>query len=394
MLFKEIIFMLLVCSVLSKNSNKNLNENFLQSLETYNTRHGKFKVLQNDKYVVEALKVGDLLDEEILLIIKSFLNKNKIVIEVGAHIGTWSIPLSKVVPKVYSFEPQSSIFKILKMNMDLNSANNIEAINAGLCHTDTTYRMNSFITENNERIYLTNDYSMPVNYQGAYLGEAGEEVKLTSLDSLELDNVGLLIVKANGTEKLALVGSQNTINSNLPIILYTHDEEKTHSALNERLLNDLNVPSEAREFNIESLCYRNLSFGYYTKFQLTKIHYLLFPIISTVLHEVLIQMNFDGDFKFVVENDQRELLLEINHVYNYQVFTLSKDEIWIFFDNPDHAGIIGLDFTNVKPNFGIGMKGKVTDKGIKWKNNIEWKVKKEEIDLGEIVKGSEKYADL
>lgn len=55
--------------------------------------------------------------------------KKKIVLDIGAHIGLYSMPLSRrIVPegKVYSFEPSSINCAYLKQHLKLNNINNVE----------------------------------------------------------------------------------------------------------------------------------------------------------------------------------------------------------------------------------------------------------------------------
>ena len=51
---------------------------------------------------------------------------NGIAIDVGANIGNHSIFFSKFFKKVYSFEPQESVFKLLENNVNMNNLENIK----------------------------------------------------------------------------------------------------------------------------------------------------------------------------------------------------------------------------------------------------------------------------
>ena len=55
----------------------------------------------------------------------------KTIIDIGANIGTCTIFMSYMFPKakIYSFEPDSSTFKLLKTNIELNHRPNITLIN-------------------------------------------------------------------------------------------------------------------------------------------------------------------------------------------------------------------------------------------------------------------------
>ncbi|MDP2673193.1 MAG: FkbM family methyltransferase [Nanoarchaeota archaeon] len=59
------------------------------------------------------------------------INKNDIVIDIGAHAGIFTILASYYAKngKVYAFEPMKENYELLKENIKLNYAKNIEAIN-------------------------------------------------------------------------------------------------------------------------------------------------------------------------------------------------------------------------------------------------------------------------
>jgi FkbM family methyltransferase len=53
------------------------------------------------------------------------LKKGDVVVDVGAHIGTFSIFASKLASKVYSFEPIGENFSLLQENIEMNKADNV-----------------------------------------------------------------------------------------------------------------------------------------------------------------------------------------------------------------------------------------------------------------------------
>ncbi|MEK6943340.1 MAG: FkbM family methyltransferase [Nanoarchaeota archaeon] len=63
--------------------------------------------------------------------INSLSNKNGSIIDVGAHLGSFSLFASKKCPKckIYSFEPSPSTYAVLKKNIELNQSGNIIIFN-------------------------------------------------------------------------------------------------------------------------------------------------------------------------------------------------------------------------------------------------------------------------
>jgi len=56
----------------------------------------------------------------------------EIFFDIGAHIGRYSILCSKNFKKIYSFEPESDNFRILKLNIRLNNLRNVFPINVAI----------------------------------------------------------------------------------------------------------------------------------------------------------------------------------------------------------------------------------------------------------------------
>jgi FkbM family methyltransferase len=71
-----------------------------------------------------------------LAIVKSYLREypecNRTFIDVGGHIGTQSLPYSKLFQKVVAFEPNASSYTFFKKNVEANNARNISVYNQGV----------------------------------------------------------------------------------------------------------------------------------------------------------------------------------------------------------------------------------------------------------------------
>ncbi len=59
-------------------------------------------------------------------------DSNDIILDIGAHIGTFCIPLSKKVKKIIALEPCIETFQILQKNIALNKCDNIIPIVYGI----------------------------------------------------------------------------------------------------------------------------------------------------------------------------------------------------------------------------------------------------------------------
>ncbi len=68
------------------------------------------------------------------------IKENDLIIDIGAHIGMFSILAGKFAPKgrVYSFEPSVDNFTLLKENVELNKLGNVVLINKAVAKESGT----------------------------------------------------------------------------------------------------------------------------------------------------------------------------------------------------------------------------------------------------------------
>jgi FkbM family methyltransferase len=164
---------------------------------------------------------------------KTYSNKNKIALDIGANIGTHTVYLSDYFGKVHAFEPQTSVFNLLESNIKLNACTNVKTHKFGLGDKN--------ITENMEKYDLTKP-----NNQGAIAIDKtgtsnGEQIEVRILDELGLSNIGFMKIDVEGYELYVLKGAINTIKTNKPIIIIElNDKTKDDRAEIVKLLTNLN----------------------------------------------------------------------------------------------------------------------------------------------------------
>lgn len=74
---------------------------------------------------------------EELMFLKKYINKDSVVIDIGANSGHHSIFFSKFASKVYSFEPYKKVFDLMIERIKYNNIKNIECFNVGLGKEDS-----------------------------------------------------------------------------------------------------------------------------------------------------------------------------------------------------------------------------------------------------------------
>ena len=91
-------------------------------------RHGTFLVNVFDMYVSAALMAyGEWSDEEVQVMGLN-LALDSIVVDVGANIGAFSVPLANRVPRgrLIAIEPQRVVSQLLSANIQLNGLPNVD----------------------------------------------------------------------------------------------------------------------------------------------------------------------------------------------------------------------------------------------------------------------------
>jgi FkbM family methyltransferase len=193
-------------------------------------KYGKVIYNSNDYYIGNCIsEYGEYCDDEIILL-SSLINKNDVVLDIGANIGLMTLPFSKMVGfdgKVISFEPQPEIFRILCGNVAINNMRNVETYN--LAVGDSQKVINVPIL----------DYTKPNNFGGIRLSEKnGINVNQIRLDDLSFDKLNLMKIDVETMEINVLNGAYYTIKKHRPILYVENDNREYSPALLDFLLQE------------------------------------------------------------------------------------------------------------------------------------------------------------
>lgn len=130
----------------------------------------------------------------------------------GAHVGTWSKPMSAKFAKVLAFEPSKDTVEALKANMQAFGCTNVEIHHAALGATAGAITMR-----------LDGRAASLKNTGGRYAAKsvAGDvQVPRVTIDSLNLPTLGFLKLDVEGSEPYALEGALDTLARCRPIVLF------------------------------------------------------------------------------------------------------------------------------------------------------------------------------
>ncbi len=171
-----------------------------------------------------------------------------IVVDVGAHIGRYTLIAARRGAKVIAIEPEPSNFSLLKENVELNRFSNVIAYQCAM--SNTSGRRTLFLGDNGPGDTATSslDSSMMRERSGRTILRWTKQVECLTLDnlmeSLHLSHVNWLKVDVEFHEIPVLEGGEFTLRSTENLII-----EVTHS--NEAALLKIAGKAGLRLFRVE-----------------------------------------------------------------------------------------------------------------------------------------------
>jgi FkbM family methyltransferase len=202
--------------------------NFLIKLTRHNPSaftkvkdNGDYKMYYHPLILSEVLMMSGLW--EIYVKRTLTVGPNDVFVDVGAHIGSYTIPVAKKAQKVIAFEPHKYTFELLTKNIALNHLTNIEAYNIAVSkkcgslsfsyEKEPTYSR-IIDADQSSNTTVTNNAKRP-DTNNIHL------VNTIDLDSVLLkeDRVDWIKIDVEGHELDVLEGAMQTIRMHKPKII-------------------------------------------------------------------------------------------------------------------------------------------------------------------------------
>jgi FkbM family methyltransferase len=188
-------------------------------------KHGLMLFNKNDIYIGRSIgKYGEFSELEVALFVQ-LCRPGDIVVEVGANIGSHTLPLAAMVGRdgrVHAFEPQRVVFQTLCANMALNSVANVECHRLALSNSADGLRLPDL------------PYEQENNFGAVELTRftEGHPVPVARLDdTLDLPRCRLIKVDVEGMEQRVLEGARATIARHRPFLYVENDRQDKSDAL-------------------------------------------------------------------------------------------------------------------------------------------------------------------
>ena len=193
--------------------------------KTVNINEIKY-IIKNENDLIQKLLLSNRQwNNNILIIIGQFIKKFNLkhFLNIGCHIGTVALPLSKYINEVTAIEAFPPTFKHLEEHIKINNIKNIQTFNLA-------------IGDENKKIYFLDDQNIRVkNNTGGMHVITEEDIsnkrlssnihskkynnEMKKLDDLNISNFDILLVDVEGKEYELLKGGKNKITKYKPIII-------------------------------------------------------------------------------------------------------------------------------------------------------------------------------
>ena len=172
-------------------------------------------------------------NNEILLVIQEFIKKYNLkhFLNVGAHIGTMSMPVSRVINKVTAIEAYPPTSSHLQQNIELNEIKNIDVRNIAVGDKVETIHFTTNDdrwTNNSGGMRVITELDKQLNIRHSDRSSNKISCKMYPLDEVsEVDNFDIMLVDIEGLEDRFLRGAKNKIIKNRPIIIIEIWDDET-----------------------------------------------------------------------------------------------------------------------------------------------------------------------
>ena len=162
-----------------------------------------------------CLSINGIHEKIITNLIKKEIHSGDVVLDIGAHIGYYTLQFANLVGstgKVYAFEPEPKNFELLKKNVQINKHDNVVLIQKIVSDKDgiVEFFISKFDSIGN-KLFKSNEAGSSIKIESTTLDEYFKDLK-KKIDFIKMD--------IQGGEGKAILGMKNLLkeNKNLKII--------------------------------------------------------------------------------------------------------------------------------------------------------------------------------
>lgn len=179
----------------------------------------------DDAWITPKLLASRVWEPEVTEFIKQNLRPGQVFIDVGAHVGYYSLLASRLVGengKVFAFEPDPENFEVLQMNLTLNHAKNVMPFRQALWKRSSKAKLHSYGEHYKMFPTLTPEN---ISHPKAQLDGTTVEVETVALDNAVptgkygITRIDMIKVDVEGAEVPVLQGMEETLKANGSVVI-------------------------------------------------------------------------------------------------------------------------------------------------------------------------------
>lgn len=190
------------------------------SPNTHECRHGKFTIFNEDELVGMSLAMYGEYSEGEVVVFQTCLREGNVVVEVGANIGAFTVPMAKIVGEsgmVIAFEAAMANVSLLHANVKQNDLSNVAVIPVA-----ASDRAGELEVSRQDALHA---YTRRDINTGAF------RVPCRTIDSLSLPKCNFIKIDVDRHEIQVLRGAEETIKRCRPIIYVENEDQGKSEAL-------------------------------------------------------------------------------------------------------------------------------------------------------------------
>lgn len=164
-----------------------------------------------DGKAIQHFKTHTTYMESDLMLMASFIEPKDEIIDVGANLGAFSIPLSKFAQRVHAFEAIPETADHLEYNISQNSITNIVVHRSGLSDRGGVLYSHRVPDSGSTSLTDVQEYSDAPNV----------EIPVTTIDALyKGTRISFIKIDVEGMEEKVLRGAQEVISESQPVVFF------------------------------------------------------------------------------------------------------------------------------------------------------------------------------
>lgn len=228
-----------------------------KSFEIIESSFGNFLINEYD-VIGNFLKQTGCWEYHLYELYSKIITKESICVDAGANLGFHTIQFGKLSKKVYAFEPQSLIYNQLCANILFNGLDDIiEPMKLALGDKEDIKQMWKIENEHfGNGLYnwggrgIEHEYA---TYNCTNENREFDQIKIITLDSLNLNQCDFIKIDIQGYEYYAFLGAKELLNKFKPVIFLENSlvQDNKEQIMNEKAKNYLlDIGYELYRYNI------------------------------------------------------------------------------------------------------------------------------------------------